>query len=167
MAARAGTAKSPPRRMAGASTPMHLSNDYSESARLNSGVTGWVNEKNTLNATVVLTDAELVYNLRYGERVLVDQIHYGLNTVEDTAAIELGFTSLADGAGGFTPLTARRHIATGGAIAGFSDQHEWFVVPFNVEYSAGARSITFRVTTNDAGATVTLEWAGRIERVST
>lgn len=163
MTARAGVALVT-QRMMQKSTPTHIINCGTEAARKGSQVIGWVNEKTGIGTNTILTDAELVYNIREGERVMIGGMTYGLFTVSDSVDLEIGFTDQANGAGSFTPISSHRHVVTGAAIAGFATQKEAFSCARAVTYSEGARSITFRVTTNDAAAEVTLEWVGWIER---
>jgi hypothetical protein len=126
-------------------------------------VIGWVNEKTGIGVGDVLTDDTLVYNLRANEDVMITHLVYSLTTLSDSMHVELGYTDQPDGAGLFYPLTAHYHLATGGAIAGFTDQHRAFNLPRRVSYRLGARSITCRVTANDVDAEITLEWGGWIE----
>jgi hypothetical protein len=152
------------RRQQGASMPMNIANDCVEAARQGCTIVGVVNDKAGIGANTILTDASLVYNVRQGERVMIATMTYALATINDAVHIEVGYTDQPNGAGSFTSLTAHRHITTGGAIAGFSTQAEVFACPRVASYRMGARSVTFRVTANDALAEVGLEWTGWIEK---
>lgn len=52
------------------------------------------------------------------------------------------------------------HVYSGAANAGFQGVSLTFNPPGRVRYSDGARSLTARVQTNDAGATITITWHG-------
>jgi hypothetical protein len=162
--ARSGTAFKRPAKQQGALTPIHIADDGTEAVRLQGEVIGVVNNKTGIGTDTILTDATLVYDVRLGERVMITQINYGLSTISDSMHCELGFTDQAGGAGSFTALTSYRHIVTGAAIAGFTDNKEAFTPPRRASYSEGARSVTFRVTANDVAAAITLEWSGWIEK---
>jgi hypothetical protein len=144
--------------------PTNISNDGAEAARRGCQVIGFTNDLSGIGANTIITNANVVYNLRVGERVMVASMAYGLTTVSDSIAVELGFTDAANGAGSFTPITGHREVVSGAAIAGFVSQRECFHMPRAVSYSEGARSITFRITANDAQAQVSIEWAGWIEK---
>lgn len=152
------------KRQLGASSPVNVANDCVEAVRQGCYAIGIVNDKTGIGANTILTDATLIYNVGRGQRVMVNSIAYGLLTVSDSMHIELGFTSAANGAGSFTPITAHREVVTGAAIAGFTMNHEVWCPARVVSYAEGARSITFRVTANDTNAEVTLEWSGWIEK---
>jgi len=119
---------------------------------------------------VVLSDGPvgdqpgIYYNLVEGEIVFITQYRVNLTTLSDSATWELGYTDAANGAGTFRPLTCEYHLATGAANSGIVPAYFVIDPPLRVTYAMGARSITFRVTTNDAGATVTAAYHGWRER---
>jgi hypothetical protein len=141
--------------------------DYLQWSALEGGtICRWVNEKVPGNAQVVLTDGPagnqpgIYYNLTEGQSVLIAMFCMELVTLSDNVKYELGFTDAAAGAGTFTPITPARYLRTGAAATSF-DGYTTMVVPAApVTYASGARSITFRVTCNDAGATITPAWHG-------
>ena len=124
----------------------------------------WVNNKVPGAAQVVLTDGPagnqpgIYYNLNPGETVMVTQICVELTTLNDDVEYELGYTDAADGAGTFQPITPKRAYATAAARAGFEGIVFEITPPAPVRYADGARSITFRIDCNDAGATITPGW---------
>jgi len=142
--------------------------DYLQWAALEGGtICRWVNEKTPGNVQVVLTDGPaaggqpgIYYNLAEGEIVLIAMFCMELTTVSDNVKYELGFTDAANGGGTFTPITPARYLKTGATSSGF-DGYTTMVVPAApITYASGARSITFRVTCNDAGAKITPAWHG-------
>lgn len=108
----------------------------------------------------VLTQATIVHNLVEGRRVMVRAIHFGVLTQNDDCHFEVGWTTGPNGTGTFHPLTAHRHVYTGAARDGRVDHHDDLAVPLCVRYSDGARSITYRVDTNDANCQIQCEWSG-------
>jgi len=120
----------------------------------------WVNDVAPGGGVSVLTQPGVVYNLAPGQKVRVIDVHFGVLTVSDNCHFELGWTTGANGAGTFTPLTAHRHVYTGATVTGRTDHHDELQPPQHACYSDGARSVTFRVNPNDAGCTITCEWGG-------
>ena len=103
----------------------------------------------------------IYYNLQPGEQVFISQLCYGLVTASDSCTYELGTTDAANGGGSFTARTLERHIATGASARGRQDEDITMDPPLGpLRYSAGIRSITFRVNANDAGATINVAWHG-------
>lgn len=136
-----------------------------------STVRRWVNSKVPgAVADTVLTDGPgaggqpgIYYNLTPGKRVLPSRFMFAVETLSDSCVFELGYTDAANGAGTFTPLTPKLIIATGSAVAGFT-AHYVTLDPFiPITYSVGARSITVRVSANDAACAVTCGWMGWVE----
>jgi hypothetical protein len=131
--------------------------------RAGNGVCKWVNELVPGAAEVVVTTAMaplLTYNLSEGERVMITQYCYGVDTVSDDCDFDFGYTDQADGAGTFYPTGPHHHIATGAANQGRESYDQEIVPAEPVAYSSGARCITFRVDANDAGCQVTMGWHG-------
>ena len=114
----------------------------------------------------MLTDAPagnqpgIYYNLRQGDIVFVTQYRVDLTTFSDDVTWELGYTDQPNGAGTFAPATCEYHQQTGVGANGITP--DYFVInpPLRITYAMGARSITFRAQTNDAGATITAAWHG-------
>lgn len=123
-----------------------------------------VNNKTGIGTNTILTDASVIYNLQPDERVLIDQMVWGMTTQNRTMRIELGYTSQANGAGTFTPLTAYRQIQTPTTPFGVTDRSEEFPSPLLVSYHDGARCITFRVTASNVDASITASWSGWREK---
>ncbi|NIQ87686.1 MAG: hypothetical protein GWN58_52755 [Anaerolineae bacterium] len=105
----------------------------------------------------------IYYNLSSGDAVYITQYRGSLTTNSDTLAYELGYTDAANGGGTFTPVTCEYHIGTGAANSGIIPQYFVLDPPLRITYSMGARSITFRATTNDAAATCTFAYHGWVE----
>lgn len=118
---------------------------------------------------MVLSDAPagdqpgIYYNLRAGDVVFITQYRVSLTTLSDDVTWELGITDAANGGGTFRPITCEYHVATGAANSGIVPAYFVINPPIRITYAQGARSITFRVTTNDAGATITAAWHGWVE----
>lgn len=108
----------------------------------------------------VLTQPTIVFNLSPGRRVLVQDSHFGVTTLNDECHFEIGWTDQPDGAGTFTPFSAHRHVFTGAANVGYLDYDDELRPPSCASYAAGARSVTYRVDANDANCEITCEWAG-------
>jgi hypothetical protein len=131
--------------------------------RAGRGVCKWVNALTPGAAEVVLTTAMaplLTYNLSPGERVMVTQYCYGVDTTSDDCDFEFGYTDQPDGAGTFYPVGPHKHIATGAANQGRESYDQEITPPEAVKYADGARCITFRVDCNDASCEVTMGWHG-------
>jgi hypothetical protein len=94
---------------------------------------------------------------------MVTQYRGSLTTLSDNLTWELGYTDAANGGGTFVPLTCEYHIATGAANSGIVPAYFVIDPPLRVTYAMGARSITFRAQTNDAGATASFAWHGWTE----
>ena len=124
----------------------------------------WLNDTAPGAGLSVLSYGSLVYNLRPGQRVLVQDTHFGVISLNDDCHFEIGWTDQPDGAGNFTPFSAHRHVFTGAANVGYMDYDDELKPPACASYAAGARSVTFRVETNDAGCTIVCEWAGWLEQ---
>jgi len=128
----------------------------------------WVNDVVPGAAQTVLTNGPagvqpgVYYNLRAGEIVMVTLICMELTTTSDTVNFELGYTDAINGGGTFRPLTPERILRTGAAFVSFDGIEFQLDPPLPIRYDAGARSITFRVNCNDAGATITPSWHGFI-----
>ena len=126
----------------------------------------WVNDKKPGDAQVVLTDGPegdqpgIYYNLQPGEIVLVKSICLEVLTASDTVEFELGSTDQASGAGTFTPKTPKWAYKTGASNAGFDGRKFEIDPPAVLKYSAGIRSITFRVDCSDANVEITITWHG-------
>ena len=106
----------------------------------------------------------IYYNLAAGTQVMITQLCYGLITASDSCTFELGYTNAANGGGAFIPLTVERHLATGATNTGRLDQDFTIDPPLGpLRYSAGIRSITFRVNANDAAASINVAWHGWVE----
>ena len=121
----------------------------------------WVDDK-TIGTTdpTVLTDATLYYNLVENEMVLVTGVSYGINTVSDSGHFEIGYTDAAAGAGTFTAMMGHYEYSTGTVVSGRGTERDELMPPMVARYSAGARSITYRVTVNDTGAIASVSWCG-------
>jgi len=103
------------------------------------------------------------YNLASGQQVLIREICFGVNTVNDDCYFELGHTDGTNGTGTFRPITSRFHVATGAAREGRATIDRDMSPPPCLKYSGGVRSITFRVDANDAGCQITAAWHGWTE----
>lgn len=118
---------------------------------------------------MVLTDGPgaggqpgIYYNLREGERIILTQMCFGVNTLNDSCLFELGFTDAVNGGGTFTPVTLQFEVVTGAAREGRATFT--YFLPFVVlRHSAGVRSITYRVDANDASCDITVAWSGWTE----
>lgn len=121
----------------------------------------YVNDKvvGTTDPTV-LTDATLYYNLSEGEAVVVTTFRYGISTNSDDCHFEVGYTSGTAGTGDFTALGGHFEFSTGTAASGSRMADIQPYPPAVVRYSAGARSITWRVEANDNSCAVSISWAG-------
>jgi len=119
----------------------------------------WVNEKVSVNAQTVLTDSTLLLNLEHGKRYLITSLYLALNTQSDSVEAQLGVTSEANGGGEFTAKTMKFEIVTGTTGLGITPIMMVLSVPICVTQDDG-RSFTARVTTNDAGAEITLGFDG-------
>lgn len=129
-----------------------------EAARAGRAGCGKVNDKASLNAGVVLTDAGFLVAVPSGYRIIVPCFYMHLESVSDSAAVEFGFTANADGSGDFTAVTPEFHIATSAAV---TDQYPVMMslpIPICQAYAVGYKAFTAKVTTNDAGAAITIAY---------
>lgn len=117
----------------------------------------------------MLTDAPaggqpgIYYNIPAGGVLMVTQYRGALTTLSDTLLFELGYTDAANGGGNFTPVTCQYNVKTGAANSGIEPPYFVIDPPLRIAYSMGARSVTFRAQTNDAGATADFAWHGWTE----
>lgn len=108
----------------------------------------------------------IYYNLLPEDNILISQIFFGINTMADSCYFEIGWTNGTAGTGTFYPLDLRRFVLT----AAIGDGTQTFVVDFEppiqvLKYSDGVRSVTFRVTPNDATCQISAGWRGWRERM--
>ena len=146
--------------------------DYATVAAIEGDVVcRWANNITPGAVETVLTTAPappqpgIYYNLAAGDIVMVTQMCVELWTVSDSLAWELGYTTGVAGTGTFYPVTPKFIYKTGAAATGFDGVQIAITPPGPVRYSAGARSITFRVTANDAAAEITITWHGYVVNV--
>lgn len=120
-------------------------------------------------AQVVLTNGPaggqpgIYYNLSPGERILIRQCCFGVNTVNDNCYFEFGYTDGPNGTGTFYPTTPRFYVATGAAPEGRITYDKTMSPPPCFKYADGARSYTARVDANDANCQITVAWHGWME----
>ena len=138
-----------------------------ESVRDGGTVCGWANEITPGAALVVLTPATapgLVFNLVPGNRVMIVQYCYAVETASDNCQFEFGWCEGADGTGVFHPVGPHKHVYTGASNQGRTafDQ-DIGPPPAVISYAAGARSLTFRVDANDASCEITVGYHGWVE----
>ena len=114
-------------------------------------------------ALVVLTTPGLVFNLVPGNRCMMTQYCFAVETVNDDCSFEFGWCNGANATGVFHPIGPHKHVYTGAANQGITafDQNIHPAMP--VSYAWGARSITFRVQANDANCEITVGYHGYIE----
>ena len=134
-----------------------------QAARLGSGIHKWVNDKVPGDASVVLTDATLYYNIPAGHQVLITQLFLGIETVSDDCHSDMVSCDAVAGGGTPTAISGHFHIFTGANLVGTEDKEREFIPPILVKYSDGARSISVRVDANDASTVVTTGWMGWVE----
>jgi hypothetical protein len=141
----------------------HYADDGLQAARAGQGIVRWADELVPDAAEIVITTAmaaTLTYNLSAGERVMVTQYTFAVETTSDDCSFTFGYTDAADGGGNFTQMAAHRHIYTGAANDGYTTHTRDIYPPEPITYSSGARCITFRVDANDAACTITVGWHG-------
>jgi hypothetical protein len=109
---------------------------------------------------VTLTDETLVHNLKPGYRAIVKQIVFGVTTVSDDCEFRLVSCSEPDGGGTTTQLMVHRHVVTGNAITSKEMFEQDLTPPLSVPYGDDAKSISFLVDANDAGAEITVGFSG-------
>ena len=135
-----------------------------QASRRGDSLLKWVNDKTPGDASVVLTDVGLYYDIPAGKRVLITHVSYGIITVSDDCHFEIGSCSAVTGGGTFTPLAFHMEVGTGDRKSDKAIQRTDFDPPLCVNYSSGARSITMRVNANDASAVITCGWHGWVEK---
>jgi len=134
-----------------------------QAARERRNVRRWVNNITPGAVAIVLTNLTVVHNIRPNQAVMVRQLHCHVGTDSDLCLFEIGYTDALGGAGNFTPLGAQRFIRTGVATVGYTGIDDIFDPALIARHSDGARSVTIRVTCNDAAAIITCEWGGWYE----
>lgn len=128
----------------------------------------WVNNVVPGAVQVVLTNGPvgnqpgIYYNLQAGDIVMLSEICMELTTQNDSVIFEVGWTDAINGGGTFHPVMPERVYSTGAGNQGFEGVVFYVTPPAPITYAMGARSITFRVNCNDAGATITPTWHGYI-----
>lgn len=128
----------------------------------------WLNNKVPgVAVPIVLTDGPvddqpgIYYNLSPGDNILISQIFFGINTTDNSCHFEIGWASGAAGTGIFHPLDLKRFVLT----ADKGDGTRTFTVAFDppievLKYTNGVRSITFRVTPDNATCQISVGWRG-------
>lgn len=144
----------------GAAAPHMLLRGGEQVTREGRALHKFINNVTGIGAGVVLTNAAIVYNIRENRRILLACLMLGLHTLNDWIHVELGWTTLINGGGVFTPLTVQHEYHTGAAQDGPTFEEHHFYPLMMAEYSQGARSITVRVTANDVNADISLCWSG-------
>lgn len=109
---------------------------------------------------VTLTDETLVHNLKPGNRAIIEQIIFGVSSVSDDCEFRLVSCSEPDGGGVTTQLMAHRHVVTGASVTGRQMFDQDLKPPVRVVYGEDAKSISFLVDANDAGATIVVGFSG-------
>ena len=138
------------------------SRDYFDEAAIDRlGVHKWLNDK-TVGTTdpTVLSDTTLYYNLEPGETVLIKNLKFGVNSLNDNCHFEIGWTTGTAGSSTFTALMGHYEFTTGAANTGRATTTVEFPIPPAARYSDGARSVTIRATANDVTAVVSCGWCG-------
>lgn len=105
----------------------------------------------------ILTTAGLIYDLAPRERVLCTRFNFGVETVSDDCAFEIGWVDVN---GHFHAWSSEHHVATGAALSGSTSYERDLYPPASITYEDGARRITFRVEPNDASCEISLGWQG-------
>lgn len=112
----------------------------------------------------VLNTPGLVFNFVPGNRAMVTQYCFAVETVNDDCQFEFGWCDGPDATGNFHPIGPQKHVYTGAANQGITAFDQYIgPPPYPVSYRAGARSITFRVLANDAGCQITVGYWAWIE----
>ena len=150
----------PRRTGAGAAILMAQIDGGEYAAKQGHGVCGWANEVTPGLNPIVLTNAQLVYNVPQGRKVMVTQYCYAVETASDNCQFEFGYTTGADGTGTFYPQGPHKHVYTGASNTGRTAYDQDIHPPMVLAYSKGVRSITFRVDANDANCEITVGWHG-------
>lgn len=109
---------------------------------------------------VTLTNETLVHNLDPGYRAIIKQITFGVTSVSDDCEFRLVTCSEPDGGGTTTQLMVHRHVITGNTIVSREMFTQDLLPPLCVAYGDDAKSISFLVDANDAGATITVGFSG-------
>lgn len=114
-------------------------------------------------AEIVLTEAlvpGVSHNIVEGHVAVLTCVMIGLHTLSDNCHFEIGATDAVDGGGNFTALMPHFDYHTGNVQSGFTTHPVNFNPYLIARYSAGHRSITFRVHANDATCEITCHWHG-------
>ena len=127
------------------------------------GLNKWLNSFVPGAGRIVITDADLVFNIPRGKLVMVRRFCYGIQTVSDNCKFEIGFTNQPNGAGTFTPITHEFNVTTGASVVGRYDFGDVFRPPIRIRYRDGARSVTCRVDASDASCEISVAWHGWYE----
>lgn len=108
----------------------------------------------------VLNDAGLVLNIPEGQLFVVTSHAISIHSLSDNCLFQLGCCDAVDGGGTFHPDGHPDYLASGAAQSVLVTQTHFYVPPMVIRYSEGSRSITFAVTPNDAGCTISCGFDG-------
>ena len=107
---------------------------------------------------VVSTLAAVYFDIPAGKQVIVDTVHYGVNTVDDEVTVYIVSCAEIAGAG-----AATQHMHHFWASSGTKKEGNGLVIahlltPVCIKYSDAARSVSMAVKANDTDAIVTYGW---------
>ena len=112
---------------------------------------------------VVSTDAGIYYDIPAGKQVIVDTVHYGVNTVDDEITVYMVACSAVAGGGAATQKMHHFFASAGTKKEGNGIVIAHLATPLCIKYSDGHRSVSMAVMATDTDAIVTYGWCGYFE----
>ncbi len=151
-----------PATIKGSPSSVDIATDALAAARAQVTLTKFIDDF-TPGAAIVISEADLVFNLSPGERVIIPKWVFAVESASDTCEFELGWTDSADAVGNFTPVVPHHSVDTPVNGLGNLTDDDLLVPPVCLYYKDGVRSITIRVSPGGAGTMVTAGWFGWVE----
>ena len=112
---------------------------------------------------VVSTDAGIYYDIPAGKQVIVDTVHYGVNTVDDEITVYMVACAAVAGGGAATQKMHHFFASAGTKKEGNGIVIAHLATPLCIKYSGGHRSVSMAVMATDTDAIVTYGWCGYFE----
>jgi len=112
---------------------------------------------------VVSTLASIYYDIPAGKQVIVDTVHYGINTVDDEITVYMVACAEITAGGAATQKMHHFFASSGTKKEGNGIVIAYLATPLCIKYSDGHRSVSMAVKATDTDAIATYGWCGYFE----
>ena len=127
-------------------------------------VSKWVNDHKPGDGLNVISMTGSFHNLGPGEQYVLLQTAFAVNSINDSAHFEIGYTSEGFCSGTFTPAHHHQELTTGAAKEYSAMKDENLRPPKVMQYLGdGAKCICMRANCSDADVEVTVGFSGWVE----